>query len=79
MIETAFADEESALVGVSRHLCPKVLRGGLAQLTQATDVYITHIKLGEVAAVMSEIAAQGGPHRVRALASGDVMRVPRAT
>ena len=79
VIETAFADEESALASVSRHLCPKVLRGELAQLANPTDVYITHIKPGEVDAVMSEIAAQGSPHRIRALASGDVMRVPRAT
>ena len=76
VIETAFADEESALARVSRHLCPRELRGELAQLAKPTDVYITHIKPGEVDAVMSEIAAHGGPHRVRALVSGDVMSVP---
>jgi hypothetical protein len=36
-------------------------------------VYITHIKPGEVDAVMSEIAAQGGEHHVRALAPGHVI------
>ena len=79
VIETAFGDDEKTLAGISRHLCPTDLRGELAQLAQPTDVYITHIKPGEVAAVMSEIAAQGSPHRVRALASGDVMSVPRTT
>ena len=77
VIETAFGDDEKALAGISRHLCPSDLRGELAQLAQDTDVYITHIKPGEVDAVMSEIAAQGGRHRVRALTSGDVMSVPK--
>ena len=77
VIETAFGDDERVLAGISRHLCPSELRGELAQLSQPTDVYITHIKPGEVEAVMSEIAAQGGHHRVRALGSGDLMSVPR--
>ena len=76
VIETAFGDDESALAGISRHLCPTALRGELAQLSHPTDVYITHIKPGEVDAVMSEIAAQGSRHRIRALASGDVMHLP---
>ena len=46
----------------------------LACLATPTDVYITHIKPGEVNAVMSEIGAQvGGRHRISALASGQVM------
>ena len=48
----------------------------LACLATPTDVYITHIKPGEVDAVMSEIAAQvGGRHRISALASGQVMEL----
>jgi ribonuclease BN (tRNA processing enzyme) len=73
VIETAFGDDEHELAAVSRHLCPSLLRAELARLAGPTDVYITHIKPGEVDAVMSEIAAQGGPHRIRALAPGDVM------
>ncbi len=73
VIETAFRDDETALAEVSRHLCPRLLRHELAQLREPTDVYITHIKPGEVDAVMSEIAAQTTPHRVRALTSGCVI------
>jgi hypothetical protein len=36
-------------------------------------VYITHIKPGEVDAVMSEIGAHDSRHRIRALAAGDRM------
>jgi ribonuclease BN (tRNA processing enzyme) len=73
VIETAFGDDERALAGISRHLCPAELGAELAQLHTPTDVYITHIKPGEVDAVMSEIASQGSPHRIRALATGQLM------
>lgn len=73
VIETAFGDDELALAGISRHLCPLLLAEELHQLTHPTEVCITHIKPGEVEAVMAEIAAQRSPHRVRALATGDVM------
>jgi ribonuclease BN (tRNA processing enzyme) len=74
VIETAFGDDETALASISKHLCPAQLQSELACLAAPTDVFITHIKPGEVDAVMSEIAAQvGGRHRIRALAPGQVM------
>lgn len=73
VIETAFRDDELDLARVSRHLCPSLLRAELEQLEAPCDVYVTHIKPGEVDAVMSEIAAQRTPHRVRALASGCIL------
>jgi ribonuclease BN (tRNA processing enzyme) len=73
VIETAFRDDEQALACVSQHLCPSQLKAELEQLDAPADVYITHIKPGEVDAVMSEIGAQRSRHRVTALASGQVM------
>jgi ribonuclease BN (tRNA processing enzyme) len=70
VIDTAFGDDEHALAGLSRHLCPCRLREELAHLATPSNVYVTHIKPGEVQAVMAEIAAYTTPHRVRALASG---------
>jgi cAMP phosphodiesterase len=75
VIETAFRDEERQLARVSRHLCPAVLGQELARLDHPTDVFITHIKPGEVSAVMSEIAAQSSPHRIRALAQGQIIAI----
>jgi hypothetical protein len=72
VIETAFRDDEDELARISRHLCPKQLRGELARLRQPTDVYITHIKPGEVEAVMSEIAALPMRHACQALVTGQV-------
>jgi ribonuclease BN (tRNA processing enzyme) len=73
VIETAFRDDEHELAGISKHLCPSQLRNELAQLRAPADVYITHIKPGEVDAVMSEIGAQATRHRISALVSGQVM------
>ncbi|MBX3622407.1 MAG: 3',5'-cyclic-nucleotide phosphodiesterase [Rhizobacter sp.] len=75
VIETAFADEERELACLSQHLCPAKLGVELAQLTGSIDVLITHIKPGEVDAVMTEIAALGTPHRVSALRAGQVLEL----
>ena len=70
VIETAFGDDEQGLADLSRHLSPARLREELAQLQAPADVYITHIKPGEVDAVMSAIGAWPSPHRIAALVSG---------
>jgi ribonuclease BN (tRNA processing enzyme) len=77
VIETAFRDDELALARLSQHLCPSQLRLELARLHAPLDVYITHIKPGEVDAVMSEIAAHGSQHRIRALVAGQVLTLAR--
>ena len=73
VIETAFRDDERELARISRHLCPAQLGAELAQLARPVDVYITHVKPGEVDAVMTEIGALATGHRVRALASGQML------
>jgi ribonuclease BN (tRNA processing enzyme) len=75
VIETAFSDEERQLARVSRHLCPSALGQELARLEHPTAVYITHIKPGEVDAVMTEIAALNSPHRIRALTQGQIIAI----
>ena len=75
VIETAFRNEEHQLAAVSRHLHPAALGLELQQLAQATTVYITHIKPGELAAVMAEIGALDKRHPVQALLAGQLMVV----
>ncbi len=75
IIETAFGDEEIELARVSRHLSPALLGRELAQLDQPADIYITHIKPGELDVVMAEIGRLDTPHRIRQLAAGQVMQV----
>jgi ribonuclease BN (tRNA processing enzyme) len=71
VVETAFGDDERELAALSRHLCPTTLAQQLALWQQpAVQVFITHIKPGQVPAVMAEIAALGCLNRVDALISG---------
>ena len=55
VIETAFSDDERQLARISRHLCPAALGHELKLLAGSVDVHITHIKPGEMNAVMDEI------------------------
>ena len=75
VIETAFSDEERQLARISRHLCPAALGHELANLPGSVDVHITHIKPGEMEAVMAQIGRLGTSHRIHALATGQVMRL----
>jgi ribonuclease BN (tRNA processing enzyme) len=75
VIETAFSNDESTVAKISGHLCPATLGPELAQLEGPVDVAITHIKPGEVEAVMAEIAGLRGARKVHALATGDVVEL----
>ena len=57
IIETAFSNEEAALATLSRHLCPTLLHAGLTKLERDAEVYITHLKSGQVERIMREINA----------------------
>jgi ribonuclease BN (tRNA processing enzyme) len=76
VIETAFGDADAALAKVSGHLHPAQLAHELRALAPGVEVWITHIKPGEHAAVMGEVAAQAATHRVRALQTGLRMALP---
>lgn len=75
VIETAFGNEEQRLADISQHLSPQTLELELRQLRGAVDVLITHIKPGETEAVMREIGVHRTPHRIRALVTGETLRV----
>ncbi len=73
VIETAFSDEERELADLSQHLCPATLGRELAALAGVVEVHITHIKPGEVTAVMDEVIELATPHRVAALRAGQMV------
>lgn len=75
IIETAFSDDEAELAHLSQHLCPADLGQELAQLAGSVDVRITHIKPGEVDAVMQGVQALASPHRISALQAGQEMQL----
>ncbi|HEY0817492.1 MAG TPA: 3',5'-cyclic-nucleotide phosphodiesterase [Rhizobacter sp.] len=73
VIETAFSDDERDVACLSQHLHPQKLGLELAQLQGSVDVHITHIKPGEVEAVMAEVGRLVTPHRLAALRAGQVL------
>ena len=75
VIETAFGDDECELARISQHLCPRSLAQELRQLAQPAQVYITHIKPGEIEAVMQAIHALDKRHSVTALHAGQLMQL----
>jgi ribonuclease BN (tRNA processing enzyme) len=75
VIETAFGDDEQALAHISQHLCPAMLEAELKSLPAGAEVLITHIKPGELDAVMREIGAHDSQHRIRALVAGECLTI----
>ncbi len=55
IVETAFSNSERELAILSKHLCPSLLVEELAKFTGQADIYITHLKPGEMELIMREI------------------------
>lgn len=56
IIETAFSNAERELAVLSKHLCPSMLAEELMKLKLRPEVYITHLKPGEIELTMQEVA-----------------------
>lgn len=56
IIETAFSNAEKELALVSKHLCPSLLAEELHKLRLNPEIYITHLKPGEVELTMQEVS-----------------------
>jgi ribonuclease BN (tRNA processing enzyme) len=72
IIETAFCNRERQLAIVSKHLCPSLLAEELAKLERSTEIYITHLKPGEIELTMQEIEDDAGQYRPRMLQNNQV-------
>ena len=73
IIETAFSNKERQLAEMSRHLCPATLAEELAKLELDAEIYITHLKPGEIELTMQEIEECAGPFRPRMLQNNLVL------
>ncbi len=72
IIETAFSNAERHLAQVSKHLCPSLLVEELAQLQRDAEIYITHLKPGQIELTMQEIEDGVGELRPRMLQNNQV-------
>ena len=55
IIETAFSNSEKDLAVLSKHLCPSMLAVELTKFKREAEVFITHLKPGELELTMQEI------------------------
>ncbi len=68
IIETAFNNRERNLAELSKHLCPSMLAEELSKLARTAEIYVTHLKPGEIELTMLEIeecAGQFGPRMLQ--------------
>jgi cAMP phosphodiesterase len=73
IIETAFSNKERQLAEMSRHLCPAMLADELAKLERDAEIYITHLKPGEIEPTMLEIEECAGKFRPQMLQNNLVL------
>lgn len=72
LVETAFSNVERDLALRSKHLCPSVLAKDLAKLNRDAEIFITHLKPGEVEITMQEIRESVVGYLPRMLQNGQV-------
>lgn len=67
IIECAFSNREQGLAIVSKHLCPDMLASELQKLDRECEIYITHLKPGQIELTMEEIESCLGDFRPKML------------
>lgn len=75
IIETAFSNREQKLAVMSKHLCPSMLAEELAQLQRSAELFITHLKPGQIELTMQEIEECVGEFKPRMLQNNDVFEL----
>lgn len=70
IIETAFCNREHELAVASKHLTPAMLACELAKLERQAEIFITHLKPGEIELTMQEIAHDAAAYRPKMLKNG---------
>lgn len=75
IIETAFSNREYRLAETSKHLCPSMLGEELAGLQRSAEIFITHLKPGQIELTMQEIEESIGEWRPRMLQNNQVFEL----
>lgn len=72
IIETAFCNRDYAIAMASRHLCPSLLAKEIKKLRLPAEIFITHLKPGDMALTMSEVAEAVSAYLPRMLEHGQL-------
>lgn len=75
LIETAFPNRERGLAEASLHLCPNLLVTELRELRTRPEIYITHLKPGQIELTMSEIEGSCAEFKPRMLQNNQVFEL----
>lgn len=67
LVECAFSNQECALAALSKHMCPRLLGEELRQLGRSCELFITHLKPGEIERTMTELESSLGDFDPRML------------
>ncbi|MGD9787631.1 MAG: 3',5'-cyclic-nucleotide phosphodiesterase [Sulfuricellaceae bacterium] len=73
IIETAFCNREKELAVAAKHLCPSMLAEELKKLKVPAEIYVTHLKPGEVELTMKEIEQDGAAFKPRMLQNNQIL------
>ena len=72
IIETAFCNRERDLAIAAKHFCPSLLAEELTKLERNAEIFITHLKPGEIELTMQEIEDCAGEYKPRMLQNNQV-------
>lgn len=75
IVETAFSNRERKLAEASFHLCPSMLLEELNYLQSRPEIFITHLKPGQIELTMQEIEDEIGELRPRMLQNNQVFEL----
>ncbi len=75
VVECAFSDRERRLAELSKHLCPSMLMEELSYLQRDAEVFITHLKPGQIELTMQEIEDCVGEFRPRMLQNNQLFEL----
>lgn len=72
IIETAFSNREKPLAVASKHLCPSMLAEELSKLQHSPEIFVTHLKPGQIELTMQELEEDVGDFHPRMLQNNHV-------
>ena len=72
LIETAFPNRESRRAAMSKHLSPCQLGDELAKLASDAEIYVSHLKPGQIDLIMREIERCAGRFNPQLLKKGQL-------
>lgn len=75
IIESAFANHDIKLCQLARHYCPSLLAEDIEKLKHKPSLYMTHLKPGEEAMIMSEVRSALSDWDVGQLKGGEVFEI----